>query len=302
MQNARLFEIVYILLESGSITAAKLAERFEVSVRTIYRDIDALSQAGVPVYAERGKGGGIRMMEGFSIEKSLLSESERTEVLSALQGFTSIIGRGEALGKLSAFFGIESESWLDVDLSNWCGSDEDVFKLIRGAITGRYVLSFDYYNPSGEVSSRSILPTKLRFKSKTWYCQGFCLERKAMRIFKISRMKRVSVTDKHYEIGNIPAEDPIENFGRDQECTKIILKIRSEMAFRIYDDFDETEITRLPDGDFVVTVSYPVDGWVYGLILSYGNNAEVIEPQFMRDELKRIAESIKNKYHTNPKS
>ena len=296
MQNARLFEIVYILLESGSTTAAKLAERFEVSVRTIYRDIDALSQAGVPVYAERGKGGGIRLMEGYSIEKSLLSESERTEVLSALQGFSAMMGKGNALGKLSAFFGVEKESWLDVDLSNWCGSDQDIFKLIRGAITEQYVLSFDYYDPKGEVSSRSILPTKLRFKSKTWYCQGFCLERKAMRIFKISRMKRVSVSDEHFDIGDVPAEDPIENFGRDQDRTKITLKIGGEMAFRIYDDFDESEITRLPDGDFMVNVSYPVDGWVYGLVLSYGENAEVIEPQFMRDELKRIAENIKNKY------
>ena len=296
MQNSRLFEIVYILLESGSTTAAKLAERFEVSVRTIYRDIDALSQAGVPVYAERGKGGGIRLMEGYSIEKSLLSESERTEVLSALQGFSAIMGRGEALGKLSAFFGTESESWLDVDLSNWCGSDKDVFKLIRGAITERHILSFDYYNPNGEVSSRSIFPTKLRFKSKTWYCQGYCPAKKAMRIFKLSRMKGVSVSDKHFDAVDIPNEDPIENFGRTQEGTKITLKIRREMAFRIYDDFDESDITRLPDGDFMVTVSYPVDGWVYGLILSYGESGEVIEPQFMRDELKRIAENIKNKY------
>ena len=302
MQNARLFEIVYILLENGSITAAKLAERFEVSVRTIYRDIDALSQAGVPVYAERGKGGGIRLMEGYSIEKSLLSESERTEVLSALQGFSAMMGRGEALGKLSAFFGMESESWLDVDLSNWCGSDDDLFKLIREAITGRYVLSFDYYNPNGEVYSRSIFPTKLRFKSKAWYCQGYCPERKAVRIFKISRMKRVSVSDKHFDMRDIPAEDPVRNFVKNQEGTKITLKISREMAFRIYDDFNDSEITRLPDGDFIVTVSYPVDGWVYGLILSYGENGEVIEPQFMRDELKRIAENIKNKYHTNPKS
>ncbi|MCH5193427.1 MAG: YafY family transcriptional regulator [Oscillospiraceae bacterium] len=296
MQNARLFEIVYILLESGSVTAAKLAERFEVSVRTIYRDIDALSQAGVPVYAERGKGGGIRLMEGYSIERSLLSESERTEVLSALQGFSAMMGKGNALEKLSAFFGMENESWLDVDLSNWCGSDKDVFKLIRGAITERHILSFDYYSPNGDVSSRSILPTKLRFKSRTWYCQGFCLEKRAMRIFKLSRMKQVSVSDDHFDAADIPDEDPVENFVKNQSGTKITLKIGGEMTFRIYDDFDESDITRLPDGDFMVTVSYPVDGWVYGLILSYGENAEVIEPKFMRDELRRITENIKNKY------
>ena len=296
MQNSRLFEIVYILLENGNTTAAKLAEWFEVSVRTIYRDIDALSQAGIPVYAERGKGGGIRLMEGYSIDKSLLSESERSEVLSALQGFSAILGKRDALGKLSAFFGMDNESWLDVDLSNWCGSDEDVFRIIQGAITERYVLSFDYYGPNGAMSSRSILPTKLKFKSKTWYCQGFCLERKAMRIFKISRMKQISVSDRHFDTGDIPSEDPVENFANSREGTKISLKILGEMAFRIYDDFDESDITRLPDGDFLVEVSYPVDSWVYGLILSYGENAEVIEPQFMRDELKRIAENIKNKY------
>lgn len=296
MLNSRIFEMIHILLEREEITAAELAAHFEVSQRTIYRDIETLSQAGVPIYAERGKGGGIRIMEGYSIDKSLLSESERSDILSALQGFAAIIGKGEVLNKLSAFFGVENESWLEVDFSCWSDSGQDIFEMIRKAISEKRSLRFDYYNSRGEMSGREILPLRLKFKSRTWYCHGYCLEKKAGRIFRLSRMKRVCVTDNFFRLEDIPEDMGGEEYSPAAEFTPITLKISGEMAFRVYDDFDESEIRRLENGDFMVSAAYPLDGWVYGLILSYGENAELIEPNFMREELKRLAENIKGKY------
>lgn len=296
MLTSRLFEMINILLDRKSVTAAELAEHFEISPRTVYRDIEALAQAGVPIYAERGRHGGIRIMEGYTIDKSLLSEDERSDIISALQGFAAIIGKDAALEKLSGFFGGENKSWIDVDLSHWCSSGQDIFKTIREAITEKRSLCFDYYNSRGEMSAREILPIKLKFKSRTWYCEGFCLEKKAVRIFRLSRMKRVYASENYFNNEDIPRNTDEYEFSPVSESTRIKLKISGEMAFRVYDDFDESEIKKLENGDFEVSAEYPLDSWVYGIILSYGDSAELLTPQFMREELKRIAENIKNKY------
>ena len=144
MQISRLFEIVYLLLERRSVTARELAERFEVSPRTIYRDVDALAQAGIPVYADRGQGGGIRLMEQFVLNKSLLSVKERRELLASVQGMQAV--REEEvqplLEKLSSLFGAEREDWIEVDFSPWTSSGElgKYFQLLKEAILNRQVV------------------------------------------------------------------------------------------------------------------------------------------------------------------
>ena len=121
MQMNRLFKIVYYLLENGKSTAPELAEKFEVSLRTIYRDLDAISAAGIPVYATQGKGGGISLLNDYVLEKSLLSEEEREQMLMALQGISSTEGKNtdELLSKLSALFQIKTTDWIEVDFSDW---------------------------------------------------------------------------------------------------------------------------------------------------------------------------------------
>ena len=119
MQGSRLFKIVYFLLEKGRCTAPELAEKLEVSVRTIYRDVDTLSAAGVPVYAARGKGGGIAILPGYALDKALLSGEEKEKILMALQGLAAAdgTGAGELLAKLGALFQVKNTSWLEVNLS-----------------------------------------------------------------------------------------------------------------------------------------------------------------------------------------
>ena len=133
MQESRLFKIIYHLLDKGQATAPELAEEFEVSVRTIYRDIDALSSAGIPVYAEVGRNGGIHLMNDFVLDRAVLSEEEKQEILTALQSinFTKNISNSQTLQKLSAIFNISSENWLEVDFSRWGdnGTDNEKFEL-----------------------------------------------------------------------------------------------------------------------------------------------------------------------------
>ncbi len=124
MQTSRLFQIVYLLMERESVTARELARRFEVSERTIYRDVDALSAAGVPVYAARGRGGGIRLLPGFSLSRALLSPREQEQILAGLQSLQASGGmeNGPLLQQLSAVFSRPQVDWIDVDFTRW-GSD-----------------------------------------------------------------------------------------------------------------------------------------------------------------------------------
>lgn len=158
MQESRLFRIVYHLLDKGQATAPELAEKFEVSVRTIYRDIDALSGAGVPIYAEAGRNGGIHLMNDFVLDKAVLSEEEKQEILTALQSINSTnnIGNNQTLQKLSAIFNISSENWLEVDFSRWGnkGTDNEKFDFLKSAIIHQRRVKIIYANSCGVMTIR----------------------------------------------------------------------------------------------------------------------------------------------------
>lgn len=192
MQESRLFKIVYHLLDKGWATASELAEKFEVSVRTIYRDIDALSGAGIPIYAEAGRNGGIYLMNDFVMDKAVLTEEEKREILTALHSInsTSNIDNSQILQKLSAIFNVGSESWLEVDFSRWGnnGTDNAKFELLKSAVIQQRCVKITYANSYGTISERIIQPLKVLYKSMSWYLKAYCTEKQDYRIFKLTRI------------------------------------------------------------------------------------------------------------------
>lgn len=200
MQISRLFEIVYILLGKKSVTAKELAEHFGVSARTIYRDVETLSGAGIPVYMSKGKGGGISLLDSFVLSKSMLSESEQTEILTALSALRSVnyAESQNALSKLSGIFGKASQNWIKVNFSQWHGFDKK-FETIKEAIFSKKVISFDYHGRWKEKTSKLVEPLQLRFNVNAWYLYAFCTKRQDMRTFKISRMETVKITGTGYD-------------------------------------------------------------------------------------------------------
>lgn len=293
----RLLSIIYILMNKGTVTATELAGRFEVSVRTIYRDIDTLSMAGIPVYTTKGRNGGISLTEQFVLDKMLVSKKEQQQILAALASLkeTGVHEEDEILNKLGEFFKQKPENWVAIDFSDWSGRRKELFNQIRDAILNRRVLQFDYYGQYGEMSRRCVEPVQLLFKEYTWYVRAFCRTRQAMRLFKVLRMKRVALLDETFEpedsqkTEHIPenAQLPEENSPTDNSVPEISLWIDKKEAYRVYDRFDEDEITVLPDGHFMVRFCCPVDDWTYGLILSFGPSAKVLEPEFVRVEIQR---------------
>ena len=155
MRIDRLFSIVYQILERENVTAKDLAAYFEVSLRTIYRDLDMLAQAGLPIYTQRGRGGGIRLMDGFVLNKAVLSHTERTEILSALQSLSALgLSSGAVLSKMKSFLGGADTDWIAVDFSDWSGRQEQSFAVLKGAILQHRMVSFDYCAASGDIAHR----------------------------------------------------------------------------------------------------------------------------------------------------
>jgi len=281
MQIHRMFEIVYLLMHKKTVTAKELADHFEVSPRTVYRDIDTLCEAGIPVYTLKGKGGGIRLLDNFVLNKSMLSEQEQEEILSSLSGLNAVTGDMEqVLTKLSGFFNKTMPSWIEVDLSHWGEEHSDHYQLLRAAILQRLVIRFVYFNSSSKKSIRTVEPLQLWFKHRTWYIKGYCRQKQAMRLFKLTRMKHIELLEEHFERELPPLFH--EQQASQAAAVRLVLRIDASQAYRLYDEYDERQLTRDEDGNFIVTAEYPEDEWVYGHVLSFGHYAEVLEPVRLR--------------------
>ena len=299
MQTNRLFEIVYLLLNKKTVTAKELAERLGVSTRTIYRDVDVLSLAGIPIYTEKGKNGGISLLPEFVLNKSILSEQEQDEILTALQGLATV-GDGKAgdvLRRLSGIFNKTVTKWLEVDFSGWSFGDGDVFDKFKTAILEQRIAQFDYYSSYGEKTHRRVEPIQLWFKSKAWYLKGFCLTRQDVRLFKLARVSNLAVLDEIFGKRDFLATPPSPS-SRLQNKPDVTLQllIAPEMAYRVYDEFEEDMVIKQPDGSYHVTVTWPEDNWVYGFLLSFGDYMEVLEPGHIRQIIKGIARKLYEKY------
>lgn len=297
MSVSRLFEIVYLLLERKSMTAQALAGRFEVSVRTIYRDVDALSSAGVPIYATPGRNGGVALMEHYVLDRAAFSENEQRQLLTALQSLPGGIGNeaGETLSKLSALFRRDEPNWLLVDMSRWgsAGPDQEKFDRLKSAILEQRVLAFTYVSTYGQTTARRVLPARMVFKGQAWYLQGFCLAKEDYRTFKVTRILALQVTGEHFDRPLSPP--PIEGEGIPADApvaVPVLLRFSPYMAYRVYDEFDEGCVVREEDGSLLVRVAFPEDSWLYGYLLSFGLGVEVLAPPELSTRLGALAQKI----------
>ena len=294
--NNRLFEIVYILLQKKKIKARELAEKFEVSTRTIYRDVETLSRANVPIYATQGKDGGIALLDRFVLNKTILSEEEQNQILFALQSMKNVSEQDEkgVLEKLSTLFNKAVSDWIKIDFSGWKkdSAQKVRFDMIKKAILNKSRIEFVYYNSNGEKSKRIAEPLQIWFKDKSWYLMSYCKLKEDYRIFKISRMKEIKMLREHFE-RNLPKVQKDKT--RDFKIISLKLEISKDMAYRVYDEFENEEIIKNKNGDFVVKVEYPENEWVWSYVLSFGEYAKVLSPKKAKEIIKeKLEKSLEN--------
>ena len=288
MQIDRMFEIIYILIDKKTVTAKSLAERFEVSVRTIYRDIDKLSLAGIPVYMTKGKGGGISILEDYVLNKTLLTSKEKSDILSSLQaiGALKFCNTDSALQKLGSLFGENDYDWIEVDFSSWYNSknESEIFNLIKTAILSKKIINFNYSSGKGEEISRTVEPLRLCFKGVSRYLYAYCRLRNDFRFFKFNRIKNIDLTNILFDRKVIEPIFKTDNIFNEELIT-LKLKISKNMAYRVFDEFDNYIIQE--DGSFIVETVYPKGEWLFPYLSSFSYHCEVLEPASIRELTKQ---------------
>lgn len=296
MQESRLFKIIYYLMENGKSTAPELAEKLEVSIRTIYRDIDIISSVGVPIYVTTGRNGGIQIDDSFVLDRLILSDKEKEDIITALKSVSIVDDHNsDTLSKLSAIFNTKNEDWLEVDFSRWGNKAQDntMFQKLKEAIISRKMLCIVYANTRGEVIERVICPLKMVYKAKNWYIKSFCMNKSDFRIFKLTRIIQARDMEKNFD----PMEFPQEKKEMKVNYENVILRFPQRMAYRIYDEFEVDEIHQDDNGDFIICAPMPIDEWLIGYLLSFGSKVCIIEPKYLKkivyNEAKKICKRNK---------
>lgn len=300
MKENRYFQMIYLLLDKGQMTAPELADYFEVSIRTIYRDIDILSSAGIPIYATQGKGGGIAIQDSYVLKKLLLSEQEQKQILMALQGVRVLEDEqiNMLLSKLSGVFQRQQGNWLEIDFSTWTksGAGKHNFQLLQSAIWKSRIVSFSYYSGKGEQTKRIIEPHKLVFKTSDWYLYGYCTLRKDFRFFKLTRIRDLKLQDAEFM-----RETPEHIFERSDEfemkTVQVTLLFDAGMSHEVYEKFDE-EVSEQEDGSLLVTTILPDNELLYSYVLSCRERVEVLSPPYVRDNVRKRVRKMLEIYKT----
>ncbi len=298
MQTNRLFKILYYILNNKKVTAKELSQKFEVSTRTIYRDIDIISSLGIPIYATQGKNGGISILDGFSIDNSLLSSEEKEDILSSLQAINQLNNKkyDDLIIKLSSIFKTKFNNWIEVDFSYWGQSIsmQHIFDNIKNAILNRNIINFTYFNTNGENTKRIVYPIKLLFKSGNWYLYGFCKIKDDYRLFKLTRIKNLEITNQiYYE--KIQDIHNIDKNIKNEKTILVKLKFDKKIAFRVYDEFSDCIIKEEREYLYVSALLPDYEG-LYSYLFSFLEYLEVLEPIHIRENFLNKLNAINNNY------
>lgn len=312
MKIDRLVSIIIILLRRERVQAKELAEMFEVSVRTILRDIDAINLAGIPIVTYQGANGGISIAEGYRLDKSVLSANDMAAVISTLNGIKASFPdiRYELLiDKLKKPLSSAQLEKLElktrqmiIDLSPWGDNEhlKEKILLLRQSIENCKEIEFAYVDANGIKTMRRAEPYSLLLKGQSWYLHAWCWLRKDFRLFKLVRIKDLRLTDRVYQARAVPAAAEQQNSWEEQWQEKaplieLDLLFEREMENVAEECFGE-DIIRQDNGMILVKTRLPENNWLYGYLLSFGSGLEVINPPHIRNILASISAAINKKY------
>ncbi len=306
MKIDRLIGILSILLQKDIVTAPYLAEHFEVSRRTINRDIEDLCKAGIPIVTRQGTGGGISIMENYRIERTLLTTKEMQDILAGLRSLDSINGTnryGQLMEKLStgsSDFMSGGQSVL-IDLSSWYKDAlAPRIELIRSAIDNCLELDFLYYSPSGE-STRNIEPYYLIFQWANWYVWGWCKQRKDFRLFKLNRMDRLQQSNTRFVKKPVPLPD-LKTKRIFPGGIQVKALFHAECKWRLVEEFGTKCFTEQENGKLLFHADYTHKENLVTWLLTFRDQVELLEPIEIREELRTVLINTLKIYDTHKSS
>lgn len=297
MKIDRMLTIIVMLLNRKRTSAKELSEKFEISVRTVYRDIEAINQAGIPVISYPGNNGGFGIVDNYKLSHQVLTINNLCSMLSALKGINSTLEDIElesSIEKLRNIIPQDKAQDLDLHMEQiiiamqpWAfnAKQKQQVKVIQQAISKLQLISITYRNYSSQASSRQIEPMSLIFKGYTWYLFAYCHLKADFRVFRLSRIIKLKVEEGTFIRKEKSYHDMEAANEKQSTSTNITLKFSAQVRSRVEDVFNEQDIKLLSNGYTIVTAQFVDQDWVFTLILSFGEFVEVLGPEPVRQTI-----------------
>jgi predicted DNA-binding transcriptional regulator YafY len=310
MKIDRLLSITLMLINHPMVTAKELSEKFEVSIRTIYRDIDSISAAGIPVTSYQGKKGGFCLIENYRVDRQLLHLNDLISIVTALKGINTSLDNieiSDTIEKIESLVpGDKREqaqrmyNQIIIDISHWEQTSEHktALQTVHASISSNHIISFDYRNLRGEDTKRNIEPMSLILKGSCWYLYGFCRKRNDYRIFRLSRMRNIESINQTFALRDHPFSEADFFDSNKRKPVQITLSFRPSAKSRVEEFFGQCPMSTDKNGFITVDVLFPEDEWVYSTLLSYGEDCEVISPPHIREIIRTRLENALSFYKT----
>lgn len=309
MKIDRLISIIMMLLDKKRIGADELAETFEVSKRTIYRDIDTINLAGIPVVSISGVGGGFEIMPEYKLDKNVFSSTDLSAILMGLTNVSNMIRGDElinAITKVKSFIPPDRLKDIElkanqilIDLSSWLGNSavRSHIEIIKSAINENKLLTFEYYDRHASKSTRTVEPYQLVLKANHWYFNGFCLMRNDYRLFRLTRITNLAMNNQIFAPRNYQPPQ-LEFIGIWETMqTKIRLRIHESIIDNVLDYCTFDSFTLDGDESYLVDFPFVENDYFYNILLSFGDKCECLSPSHIRTELKRKAQKVAELYN-----
>lgn len=300
MKIDRLLSIVIILLNREKVSANELADKFEVSVRTIYRDIETINAAGIPIVSYSGNTGGFSIMKNYKVSHQLLNVEDMISIVSALKGISNIIDNSNvdmAIEKIKNIIPRDKKEKFDkhlqrvvIDNSPWwnirSSGESEKYNIIYESMLNKSNLRFGYINTKGEENVRNVEPITLVFKGSNWYLFAYCLLKNDYRVFKLIRMNNLGMLSSNTSDNRMTYEEYNKKQFSKNNPIKVSLKFSKDIKHLIEESYEAECITLDETGDIIVDTVFYEKNTIYSMVLSYGEKVEVLEPKYIRDKIK----------------
>lgn len=306
MKIDRLISLIMVLLEHDKVSATRLAEMFEVTPRTIYRDVETLSRAGIPIAAYPGIHGGISIMSQYKVDKKLFNPDDIATLLIGLGSLSSTLLPNEIVGTLAKVKGLIPDkqrkdidlksSQIFIDLTSWAGNKNlsPNLEKIKSALNASHYLCFNYSDSSGKRTVRTIEPYQLVLKEGHWYIQGYCTKRQDFRIFKLYRISGLDVLNHTFTPRPFNSKLLNDSCWIASRIVTIKLLIDNSLREQIAERCSEENITPYDENRLLVELEFIEDEPGYQLLMSFGERCECLEPEHIRQGvIQRIERMMK---------
>ncbi|MDT8719325.1 YafY family transcriptional regulator [Clostridium sp. 19966] len=306
MKIDRLLAITIYLLNHKKVSAKVFAEKFEVSIRTIQRDMEALCEAGIPVVSSLGAEGGYEILQGFRMEKQIAKKEDYSYIITALQALTSAYNSPKLDLTLEKIKAIQQDNEIDSNmLLDFSVLREDKainykLEILEKAIAEKRIVAFSYTNGENMKSVKEVEPIAVNYRWYAWYLLAYSLEKQDYRLYKLIRMENLKMTAGNMRVCHEPASVLLrKSYEKDtRKYIDIKLLCKEEVKVKAAEYLRGDIEKEYENGDFIMKLHLPEseDLW-FGTLLSFGSLVTVLEPKGLKEKICNRCREILDLYY-----